>query len=138
MLYTDRTSNVSCTRPAHGAIYAAHGAEDNIDLSKAPVLQAGSAFRAFIYPIVIETDQSVCFIHVSFLFAPAHYLLFIIFFQFRALPFSTRKCWLEHEHPLKLTSVYTMMTCIADCRVRNYIALCNCIPYYYPHLGSRN
>lgn len=30
------------------------------------------------------------------------------------------------------------MTCIADCRVRYYIALCNCVPFFYPHLSNFN
>lgn len=55
---------MSCTRPVYGTIYAAHGPEDFIDMSKAAVLQSGSAFRAFIYPIIIEADQAVCFIHI--------------------------------------------------------------------------
>lgn len=48
-----------------------------------------------------------------------------------------RKCLFPEEYPLKVSDKYTVGSCISDCRVRYFIDLCGCIPFFYPHLGER-
>lgn len=52
------------------------------------------------------------------------------------MPLNQRKCLFEDEKKLKVNDEYSYLSCLNDCRVQNIIKLCQCIPYFYIHLGQ--
>ncbi|XP_075971050.1 pickpocket protein 28-like [Anticarsia gemmatalis] len=43
-----------------------------------------------------------------------------------------RACWFHNEAFLGHTDRYSFETCCTECKMRNYLEACNCVPYKYP------
>ena len=54
--------------------------------------------------------------------------------EFEEFDVSTRKCKLPHEtNGLKLTNKYSKNGCEFECAVEKSLAICKCLPWYYPN-----
>ena len=54
--------------------------------------------------------------------------------EFEEFDVSTRKCKLPHEtNGLKLTNKYSKNGCEFECAVEKALAICKCLPWYYPN-----
>ncbi|XP_068630732.1 sodium channel protein Nach-like [Battus philenor] len=43
-----------------------------------------------------------------------------------------RSCWFHDEAVLEYTDRYSHETCITECKMRNFLKYCGCVPYKYP------
>lgn len=50
----------------------------------------------------------------------------------RRVDVEDRGCWFDDEAKLAHSDVYSYETCRTECRMKNYIYECGCIPYKYP------
>lgn len=103
---------VSYTNPVHGAVVIFHYPEHFVDMPPTPViLQPGYFTKFAIAPSILETDESV-----------------------KSLSIEQRKCLFPDENNLAFTKKYSFWSCMTECRMQVTLKLCNCIPFYYPHL----
>uniref|UniRef100_A0A182PHT6 Pickpocket n=1 Tax=Anopheles epiroticus TaxID=199890 RepID=A0A182PHT6_9DIPT len=51
------------------------------------------------------------------------------------VPESMRKCFLPEESDALLGNTFNLNVCMAECRLRTILQLCNCVPFYYSDLS---
>lgn len=106
----------SYTNPVYGAVIIFHHPEHFVDVPPAPVgLQPGYFTKFALAPSILETDESV-----------------------KSLSIRQRKCLFPDENNVEFITKYTFCSCMSECRMRVTLILCNCIPFYYPHLRKFN
>ncbi|XP_055610183.1 pickpocket protein 28-like [Uranotaenia lowii] len=49
----------------------------------------------------------------------------------KRVPLKQRKCFMEGEGKLQSNNLFSLNYCMAECRLRTIIKLCNCVPFYY-------
>lgn len=52
--------------------------------------------------------------------------------EVRRVKVDKRMCWFHDEVFLEHTNRYSYETCNTECRMRNYLETCGCIPFKYP------
>lgn len=50
----------------------------------------------------------------------------------RSVPVEERQCYFADEIRLRATRKYSLISCLAECRVDFIASRCNCVPFFYP------
>ncbi|XP_071050746.1 sodium channel protein Nach [Onthophagus taurus] len=54
----------------------------------------------------------------------------------RQLTTKQRHCVFEDEQKLLIDHIYTFSACTRECRMRNSMKFCNCVPHFYPRIDN--
>lgn len=134
MLSPDADDYVSFFKSFYAIDMAIHSRESFADSGSFFALLPGYSVNVYLTPSVVISDEIVRSLPVSqrnCLFENEVQSIKKVFFVINqdALKYFFQKTTLMNEK-------YSYSSCMTDCRVRAYIKMCNCIPFYFPHIGQ--
>lgn len=53
-----------------------------------------------------------------------------------SLSVKQRQCILQEENFLDFAKIYSHWSCLSECRAREIMKSCKCIPFYYPQISN--
>lgn len=99
----------SFTEPIYGFFMYIHHRDDFVD---SPTdwftFQQSYHVKILIRPDVIHSSEKV-----------------------RSLTINQRECIFQEENPLEFIKKYSFLSCLSECRVREIIRFCQCIPFHF-------
>lgn len=104
----------SFTEPIYGFYLFIHHPEDFIDFpTEWSTFQPSYHIKILILPDTLRSDENI-----------------------RSLQYKQRQCIFQNENFLEFSNEYSYWSCLAECRMREILKICNCIPFYYPHISK--
>lgn len=114
LIHPESWNYKSFTEPIYGFYMFIHQSDDFIDFpTEWSSFQPSYHIRILILPEILRSDENI-----------------------RSIGFKQRQCIFQNENILQFSRKYSYWSCLAECRAYEILKLCNCIPFYYPHLSK--